>query len=174
MTHRVHLPGQLLTFRWPVPSPSFLADSAFRLSLHALHASLPQPSCQNSMGGGSAFVSSELWSGLLQTDPSWADLECWSFSCLPSHCLPTLQRSPLLSAVPTGPWRLVGKGSMCVQVCVFARVHVGMCILEGPCGHNLICWCRGAGGDTDVGGFWGRGQRCHGAQGVAGVFTPVW
>lgn len=40
--------------------------------------------------------------------------------------------------------------------------------------HNLICWCRGVGGDTDVGGVWERGQGCHGAQEVAGVHTSVW
>lgn len=97
-------------------------------------------------------------SGLLQTDPSCANWSLGSFSSTSSHCLLTLQRSLLLSTHhwrKAGPWRLEGKGSKCVQVCAFARVHVGRCILEGPCGHNLICWCGhmwvgSGGGGKDV------------------------
>lgn len=100
-------------------------------------------------------------SRLLQTDPSCANWSLGSFPSMASHCLLTLQRSLLLSTHhwrKAGPWRLEGKGSKCVQVCAFARVHVGRCILEGPCGHNLICWCRGAGGDT-CGWVLGEGAR---------------
>lgn len=53
---RVHLPGQLLTFRCLGPSPSFLADSAFLLSLHVPHSSLPPliglPEKHGRVGGG--------------------------------------------------------------------------------------------------------------------------
>lgn len=42
MTHRVHLPGQLLSFRWPLPPPCCLSDSAFSL-LGVLHSSLLSP-----------------------------------------------------------------------------------------------------------------------------------
>lgn len=132
---RIHLPGQLLTFRCLGPSPSFSADSAFLLSLHVLHSSLPlliglSEKHGRVRGGGVVGwgevsrtpVSCGLWraacSRLIPAGLIW---NVGNFSSLPSHCLFTLQKSLLL---PThcwrqaGSWRLEEKGSgMCTCAC---------------------------------------------------------
>lgn len=62
MTHRIHLPGQLLLFRWPVPPASFLSDSAFLLSLRVLYSPLPSPmGLPEQLGGGQGPVSCGEW-----------------------------------------------------------------------------------------------------------------
>lgn len=63
--------------------------------------------CVEELGGGGEQGSCELWaveSSLLQTDPSWADLECWEFS-LPALSLPSYP-----SEVPPAPHPLPEAG----------------------------------------------------------------
>ena len=180
MTLRVHLPGQLLSFRWPVPTSSFWAGSVSLLPLHILH-SFPSPvGLPEKQGWGQGPC--ELWaaeSSVLQTDPSWADLECRE------HLPPALSlaflpfRGPSCSSPSAGGWQGPGGWRGGALVCMPAGVGthvctcVGGCGMEGPCDHNSMHWCGRASDDTNVGGDLGAGHGCHGAQAVAGVRTPV-
>lgn len=128
MTHRARLSGQLLTLRWPVPSLNFLADSAFRLSVHVSHSSVP-PLVGLPEKPGQGQDSCELWaveSHVSQMYPGWADLSVGSFSSLPSHCLLTLQRScrlPTHCGRRQGPGGWWGRG---LHACRCVSVHVCM------------------------------------------------
>lgn len=121
MTHRARLSGQLLTLRWPVPSLSCLADSAFLLSVHVPHSSLPPPvGLPEKPGQGQD--SCELWaveSRLPHMYPGGADSECWELFLPPS--LPSyLQRSHQL---PSHCGRRQGPGGGVEgRVCVRAGV----------------------------------------------------
>ena len=134
MTHRVQVPGKLVTLRWPAASPGSLADSAFLPSLH-----VPQPRTapfflqsgfQKSVDGQD---SCELWAGergLLQTHPSWAALECFP-PCRLSVFLPFTAPScsPAQHRRQAGALG-TGEGGPCLHsgMCVQARTHVCTCL----------------------------------------------
>lgn len=106
MTRRVHLPGQLLSFRWPVLTPSFWAGSVSLLPLRVLHSFFPSPvGLPEERGRGQGPC--ELWaaeSSLLQTDPSWADSERWE------RLPPALSLPSYPSEVPPAPRPLLEGG----------------------------------------------------------------
>lgn len=123
VTHGIHLPGQLLSFRWPVPPPRCLSDSTFLLL-----GVLSSPAVGKARTGQG---SCELW-----PDPSWADLKCWELSLLPSLCLLTRQR-PLLHL--TRCWRWAGPGGSRRGACMPAGVCLCMCICVRACTRACLC-----------------------------------
>lgn len=111
MTHRVQVPGKLVTFRWPAPSPGSLADSAFLPSLHFphLHCSVfPPVRLPEKCGWGRTPVSYGLGRGAcsrpIPAGLIWnLSLPAVSLSSYPSELPPALQPS---TGGRRRPWRL--------------------------------------------------------------------